>query len=112
MLQAGHKSGQNRGAIVTHEMKHTPGPWHAVQDRNGSNCDMLVETENFRIATCGRADSLVAQANANLIAAAPELLSACKATVADAEKAVNPASRLYGYEALKAAIAKAEGQTP
>ena len=38
------------------------------------------------------------------------LLDACKAAVADAEKAVNPSARLYGYDKFKVAIQKVEGK--
>ena len=55
-----------------------------------------------------------AKANAELIVRAvnsfDDLLAACKAAVLDAEKASNPAARLYGYREFKLAIAKAEGQ--
>jgi len=38
---------------------------------------------------------------------APDLLAVCKAAVADAKKASVPSARLYPYERMKAAIAKA-----
>ena len=41
-------------------------------------------------------------------AAAADLLDVCKAAVADAAKAVNPAARLPNYKQMAAAIAKAE----
>ena len=40
------------------------------------------------------------------------LLAAAKAAVADAEKAVNPSARLFGYGAFCQAIKEAEEQKP
>lgn len=52
------------------------------------------------------------QKEARLIAAAPDLLLAAKAAVEVADTAVNPYSILgrQSYEALRTAIAKAEGK--
>jgi hypothetical protein len=59
-------------------MKHTPGPWEvAYLDKNGQ---AVVKAEHIEIATCwhhcvGSIEKQM-QANARLIAAAPELLEA------------------------------------
>lgn len=45
-----------------------------------------------------------------LFAAAPEMLAVLRLIVTDAEKAVNPAARMFGYAEARAAIAKAEGR--
>lgn len=92
--------------------KHTPGPWHAessgeplagwmVLARGQGNC--VCSTSNLK----GRAE-----ANARLIAAAPELLDAAKLVLVDLDHYVSnhgpgPDVRLA---TLRAAIAKAEGQ--
>ena len=84
--------------------KHTPGPWIAD----------LYEDGCFVVRPHGKEGPLIAErgvwfddeshANARLIAAAPDLLEACLATL-DAE-----AGDLTAYEMVKAAIAKAEGK--
>ena len=65
-------------------MSHTPGPWHChtngsefsvtAEDHNGATC-YLARIDKFRTRHGDYAD----EANAKLIAAAPELLEACKA---------------------------------
>lgn len=56
--------------------KHTPGPWQKAEPfasvkAPGRPC----------IADCGSRSDLTAQANARLIAAAPDLLAACEAAL-------------------------------
>lgn len=97
--------------------EHTPGPWRAVPGSGGS-LDVLAcppgDAEGTLIAETYICDR--EKANANLIAAAPDLLAACKAMYAELR-------REYGHcvangywpdmkpklEAWAAAIAKAEG---
>lgn len=102
--------------------KHTPGPWVVTQygtavcvatgnylkphdtERAGEDDE---ECDDYWIAEC--ADHLLARdydeckANARLIAAAPELLEACKDAAADMPN-------LIIRKHLQAAIAKAEGR--
>ncbi|HBA73054.1 MAG TPA: hypothetical protein DCZ63_12960 [Geobacter sp.] len=58
--------------------KHTPGPWTAFNDGTGGFPCVLSDSENvsFYIAQCARF------ADARLLAAAPELLEACRAAEA------------------------------
>ena len=97
--------------------KHTPGPWEArciesqewaIDAPNGdptigySSWTALASvygSNDFR-----REGEAVAEANARLIAAAPELLEACKAA-----RALTP-DGTYTASVLDAAIAKAEGR--
>ena len=61
------------------ESKHTPGPWTAHTDAVGTNPDILVDAAGHGIiADIGGGDLPARQANANLIAAAPELLAVLK----------------------------------
>lgn len=63
------------------EVKHTPGPWHV-----GPHYKSDVESRQGRICECGPFGSEQAEANARLIAAAPELLDALKALAIDANR--------------------------
>ncbi len=93
--------------------EHTPGPWKVFSDRGRIEWICAGRHKASSAAICLMApcahDVLEEQnANARLIAAAPELLAECKAAVADAATAVNPSARLPNFDAMKAAIAKAE----
>ena len=100
--------------------KHTPGPWQVSNDWS-----QFIKIEKKRdtrrlfysnyielalvMAVDGRTDE--AQANARLIAAAPDLLAACK-MVLDAilrEDDLVVAFRGEDLEQIKRAIARAEG---
>lgn len=83
-------------------MKHTPGPWHHFKSEyTGEFCigsqtlPILARTHNYPEQS---------EANAQLIAAAPELLEACKALQMEA------AARGCGLRIADEAILKAEGQ--
>ena len=80
--------------------KHTPGPW--TVERDGPNRKWLINAEDFAVATCDGAIRHQ-EADARLIAAAPELLEALKWT-ARALDAEHPAAIK-----ARAAIAKATG---
>lgn len=103
---------------MANEVKHTPGPWVIdpcwdilgnTDDGNGMVCQITTDA-------VPRAE---AEANARLIAAAPELLEACRVTRALVSEAAMTgfnchdgdwAERLYANQArLSAAIAKATG---
>lgn len=64
-------------------MGHTKGPWYA----NTSGNQPLIYTEETgkAIAVCYDVNWDETKANANLIAAAPELLATCKCALADLE---------------------------
>lgn len=99
--------------------KHTPGPWRVVRANpsptsgewmiSGSKPGYLAEVRD-----CGSGD---VQANARLIAAAPELLAACEAAArlawevgcetVDGEKFLCPDGRGDLYRQITAALLKA-----
>ena len=99
--------------------KHTPGPWMPHHDKGR----LYVETHRDDVI-CMVAKGLGTQedqANANLIAAAPELLEALQEMVAgDAEAIAEadalgvpfPDEMLTAYRRAVAAIYKATGGTP
>ena len=85
--------------------KHTPGPWKQNEDTGMNDSGVILDHIGTVIVTdiYGRTDE-EAEANANLIAAAPDLLAALEAAV----KHIS----LIGTEVgnmLEAAIAKARG---
>lgn len=110
---------------MSNEIKHTPGPWAAKKGvgwyvvRSAHSQD-----DNFAIAVGSNKTSLVdaptgddaeAKANARLIAAAPELLSACEHAMTLLSPFDDAGLSLgLGSDALypiKSAIAKARGET-
>ena len=89
----------------------TPGPWQITS----SNFDIKnavgiksLRDDGWVVADVWRDEEEIPwEANARLIAAAPDLYEALATMVEDAEKAANPAARLFNYAAAKAALAKA-----
>jgi ketosteroid isomerase-like protein len=89
---------------------HTPGPW-TVADNNEVHCDaktiaMVADLNWGQYRDAEDNGEAEFEANARLIAAAPELLEALKAlTDADTDF-----TRAWAKEAARAAIAKATGE--
>jgi hypothetical protein len=96
-------------------LKHTPGPWRADKCRYGfavyayKSCDVVVRTEDYE----GRYGAIDNEANARLIAAAPELLEVAQRS-ADALRSAGIEPRATSDNPLEwllhqteAAIAKA-----
>lgn len=94
---------------MTQEMKHTPGPWE-VGDLD-QNSQRIVRSEHIEICTCwhhcvGSIEKQM-EANARLIAAAPEMYEALKA----AEEWLSGWASAEPYlETIRAALLKAEGR--
>jgi hypothetical protein len=94
--------------------KHTPGEWHWDSDEMFSSSDNIRHVR-WRVCTLGKTITQIyrndehAEADARLIAAAPELLEALKA----AEQCIGELSptqaRVEAMQMLQAAIAKATG---
>lgn len=93
---------------------HTPGPWHVSTKRPlaSDDSDEINRIEFYVFAKKGNVATIPtdlllhvnqdAEANARLIAAAPDLLAACKGAVEDGDD-------YRAMKRIKAAIAKAEG---
>lgn len=98
------------------KQKHTPGPWKAAHNApfrwaiHGPRNEWIAQTDAaFDDGSSGSPDAC--EANARLIAAAPDLLAVCRAVVAG----TNAKNGFVGvgsdiYMAARAAIAKAEGR--
>ena len=93
------------------QSKYIPGPWIPTE-MNPDNPSL----DAWRISTNDETISLhvAGKANAHLIAAAPDLLSACHQALAAMETHLTLRSYSYGPEkdALREAITKAEHPTP
>lgn len=81
--------------------KHTPGPWVARRCGSGWAIDFNEDQEQV-------VDHVYEQADANLIAAAPDLLNACQQAREFLKSIANNTDEL---DALDAAIAKARGES-
>lgn len=93
--------------------KYTPGPWKAIRHGNFIEIEPVISlsTKNQKMIDLRLVEHAEIMANANLIAAAPDLLEAGKKMVATWEKkfgAVMTGGELF--KDLLAAIAKAEGR--
>lgn len=117
------------------EVKHTPGPWVAIEgdtfhaDRpwgvsrylsredheaiDGEGCEYPTRTETIA-EVCGGADPEAVAADARLMAAAPELLEACKRAVKWINERkgnlLDDPDESYAPKFLHSAIEKAEGR--
>lgn len=86
--------------------KHTPGPWSiSYECEHAKHGQFSIETNDSFIALVD-AGLIAQQANARLIAAAPELLEALKLLVDDSHPEFIPS---YKWKQARAAIAKAIG---
>jgi hypothetical protein len=92
--------------------KHTPGPWRIApaSDYADGSLNVDADTRGY-VCLAGFRDDPEARANARLIAAAPDLLEACKRILADIDSNATLAFEIDGdaLEALDSAITKAEG---
>jgi len=94
--------------------KHTPGPWQACAGLGAWNVTTIGKPRTFNI--CAINTNRVGQeANARLIASAPDLLEALKVALNElhhpgAFNHSNPHDAPEVTEYLEAAIAKAEGR--
>ena len=96
-------------------MTHTPGPWHVGHFRNG--CDIVGphgEDIGYVNASDGADEptSYPVEANARLIAAAPDLLAAARLALEEMVQTVATRNSFTdAVDALDAALAKAEGRS-
>lgn len=81
--------------------KHTPGPWISRQPEKWCGRYRVETPAGIEIAAVPQDE-----ANARLIAAAPELLDALEAIIGHDAHLLNP----YRVEAARIAIAKARGE--
>lgn len=108
---------------MTTPTKHTPGPWHIIHEPTLSTYHIRVEdldaapVASLFYSSGGSRPQLsreLIDANARLIAAAPDLLAACEAALSFGEGHPDRTpswhdARLATQLTLRAAIAKAKG---
>lgn len=97
--------------------KHTPGPWKVIVIHPGFTMDKVADYEIWGgdgmnlVCRYKPVDSEDNEANARLIATAPDLLEACKEALIDLEFLKDYIPRgSNSIKKLKQAIAKAEQQ--
>lgn len=93
-------------------MAHTPGPWQVMPPERAIHDWVIADQEGGSLAECSPAGPWVARAeadaNAALIAAAPDLLAALKLLVADVADYEAWQRPCHALDVARAAIAKAE----
>lgn len=92
---------------------HTPGPWYCVDTSNHAHDYRLTDKNGFPLYVNAEAnDHSQQRANARLIAAAPELLSAAKDALESLKRLADTdgAYRVTCISELESAIKKALGQ--
>lgn len=88
------------------EFKHSPAPWHL---RDGINERSILVDDNYNVIFASLDD--IKKEDADLIAAAPELLEALIELTESAKEAIDGLGDLAdAIDTAKAAIAKALGQ--
>lgn len=105
---------------MTTNTKHTPGPWYAkdghVFSSAGFDAVQALATSDHNshpmVADCNKSNMTIAEADANaaLIAAAPELLAALKEMVKVCEEEEMAMGDGNAYPNAVAVIEKAEGR--
>lgn len=84
-------------------MKYTPGPWETFEMVTGA---WALNSAVLNVGTYEPGGAAAAESNARLIAAAPELLEACK----EAMPLIKIGNTMQAYFILSCAIKKAEGK--
>ena len=86
---------------------HTPGPWEVRQRQSM----VFVEVCDFQVALLCDGNNSEINANAHLLAAAPDMLAALTLAEIAADPTATADERAKAKSAIRAAIAKAEGRT-
>ena len=99
---------------MTTQAKHTPGPWEVFPDNNNGLFTVGIKSHDYSGTEYGIiAENIDLEANANLIAAAPELLVALESAAFALESIINLQGRaelMPHLQQAQAAIAKAKGE--
>jgi hypothetical protein len=92
--------------------KHTPGPWVVYDDSNDGKTNRIeISARGKTVARIYHSVPAEDLPNARLIAAAPDLLEACKALEILFAPLARDSTTASWIDKARAAIAKAEGAT-
>ena len=91
------------------EVKFTPGPWKVIKVSGSGNCAFDIYTDNYDVVSSSLMQVIRKEEDAHLIAAAPDLYAACEEFVRKVDAGEARSTR--SYAAMKAALAKARGET-
>lgn len=91
-------------------MKHTKGPWFFEDDKHNTHKWIFSQATGYVIARFEH-DEINLEANAHLIAAAPDLLSACEAALIDLCSDELFESHKETINTLQSALKKARGES-
>lgn len=93
------------------EAKHTPGPWTAWNRGIGWEVHHSVDDDGYGISVNDGFRETFSEADARLIAAAPDMLAALERVVEDLHgwAEYGSSASMHLYEDAKAAITKAKG---
>lgn len=91
------------------ETQHTSGPWSTAEWPSREKDYIRIFAGTTYVGSVGNSDDQFerTEANARLIAAAPDLLAACEAVISAGESENLPTTV---YDAVESAIAKANGE--
>ena len=104
---------ENVSVNSTQPVGHTPGPWDLDIEGSKWFIDGADELTVAYLDREGFREKGEIEANARLIAAAPELLAACKSALRALEDNLDPGPMDSDAKtALRLVIAKTEGRTP
>jgi len=95
------------------ESKHTPGPWFTTRPHLTTYVEARLRPGVLQeVASCGPTEiPEQSEANARLIAAAPELLQACTEVITAIDGRVHSSAALAAIDRCKEALTKAETQS-
>lgn len=98
--------GAAQGTLEPKEIRHTPGPWRISDFERlaGEDSRCIMGADGFAVAWIDGSTIKEHEADARLIAAAPDLLDALKEVVRISDRKHN------AWDKAHAAIAKAEGR--
>ena len=92
-------------------MSHTPGPWRVEIDSR-TDCRIVVGASGYRIATPHEGVAEFNGYDADLVAAAPELLEALESMISSWDGPADVEKMDLAIQSARSAIAKAKGLKP
>jgi hypothetical protein len=104
------RNGRGAKGVGVTEVKHTPAPWDVDPPSREHPSLIGVSASGGTVGIYSAPLTGETMANADLIAAAPDLLKCCQDHLAWLDRAPDRECRAAIDQAMRAAIAKAEGR--